>query len=101
MSWLRTLACTLRGPYELRILLGWGSVKIAVMDGGGDLAELGTGLLRTASGGLAGGESGRGLQVVTGLFPGSCGVELTATCTGLTPAKQVWIEIESPVPNEP
>ena len=89
------------GPYELRILLGRGSVKIAVMDGGGDHAELGTGLLRAASGEPAGGESGRGLQIVTGLFPGSCGVEPTATCTGLTPAKQVWIEIERPVQDEP
>jgi hypothetical protein len=89
------------GPYELRILLGRGSVKIAVMDGGRDHAELGNGLLRAASGGLAGGESGRGLQIVTSLFPGSCGVEPTATCTGMTPAKQVWIEIENPVQNEP
>ena len=48
-----------------------------------------------------GGESGRGLQIVTGLFPGSYGVEPTVTCTGRTPAKQVWIEIECPVQNEP
>ena len=89
------------GPYELRILLGRGSVKIAVMDGGGDHAELERRLLRAASGEPAGGESGRGLQIVTGLFPGSCGVEPTATCTGLTPAKQVWIEIERPVQDEP
>ena len=89
------------GPYELRILLGRGSMKIAVMDGGGDHAELERGLLRAASGGLGDGESGRGLQIVTGLFPGSCGVEPTATCTGLTPAKQVWIEIERPVQDEP
>jgi hypothetical protein len=84
------------GPYELRILLGQGSVKIAIMDGGGDHAELGRRLLRVASGEPAGGESGRGLQIVTGLFPGSCGAEPTATCTGMTPAKQVWIEIETP-----
>jgi hypothetical protein len=89
------------GPYELRVLLSRGSVKIAVMDGGDDHAELGIGLLHAASGGLADGESGRGLQIVTGLFPGSCGVEPTATCTGLTPAKQVWIEIERPVQDEP
>jgi hypothetical protein len=89
------------GPYELRILLGRGSVKIAVMDGGRDHAELGRRLLRAASGEPAGGESGRGLQIVTGLFPGSCGAEPTATCTGSTPAKQVWIEIENPVQNEP
>ena len=89
------------GPYELRILLGRGSVKIAVMDGGGDHAELESRLLRAASGEPADGESGRGLQIVTGLFPGSCGVEPTATCTGMTPAKQVWIEIECPVQNEP
>jgi hypothetical protein len=89
------------GPYELRILLGRGSVKIAVMDGGGDHAELGPGLLRAASGEPAGGESGRGLQIVTGLFPGSCGVEPTATCIGMTPAKQVWIEIDCPVRDDP
>lgn len=89
------------GPYELRILLGHRSARIAVMDGGGDHAELERKLLCAASGGLAGGESGRGLQIVTGLFPCSCGVEPTATCTGITPAKQVWIEIECPVQNEP
>ena len=89
------------GPYELRILLGRGSMKIAVMDGGGDHAELGRRLLRAVSGEPAGRESGRGLQIVTGLFPGSCGAEPTVTCTGITPAKQVWIEIECPVQNEP
>jgi hypothetical protein len=89
------------GPYELRILFDHGSVKIAVMDGGSDHAELRNGLLRAASGELADGESGRGLQIVTGLFAGLCGVEPTATCTGLTPAKQVWIEIECPVHGEP
>ena len=87
------------GPYELRILLGRGSVKIAVMDGGGDHAELGTrGCCVRPAEDSAGGESGRGLQIVTGLFPGSCGVEPTATCTGMTPAKQVWIEIETSSP---
>ena len=89
------------GPYELRILLGRAFVKVAVMDGGGDHAELGRRLLRAAGGGLADGESGRGLQIVTGLFPGSCGAEPTSTCTGLTPAKQVWIVVERPAQDEP
>jgi len=82
------------GPYELRILLAPAFVKIAVMDGGGDHAELGRRLLQTAGRELADGESGRGLQIVTGLFSGSCGAEPTSTCTGLTPAKQVWIVVE-------
>jgi hypothetical protein len=89
------------GPYELRILLGQDFVKIAVMDGGDDHAELRRRLLRAASGGPADGESGRGLQIVTGLFPGSYGAEPTSTCTGLTPAKQAWIAIERPVLDRP
>lgn len=88
------------GPYELRILIGRAFVKIAVMDGGGDHAELARRLLRAAAGGLADGESGRGLQIVTGLFPGSWGAEPTSTCTGLTPAKQVWIMVERPAQDE-
>ena len=52
------------GPYELRILLGRGSVKIAVMDGGGDHAELGTqaaacGQRRTGRRGIGPGTSDR------------------------------------------
>ena len=89
------------GPYELRILLARDFVKIAVMDGGDDHAELERRLLRAASAGPADGESGRGLQIVTGLFPGSYGAEPTSTCTGLTPAKQAWIAIERPVRDEP
>lgn len=89
------------GPYELRILFGEDFVKIAVMDRGDDHAELGRRLLRAASEGPADGESGRGLQIVTGLFPGSYGAEPTSTCTGLTPAKQAWIAIKRPVQDEP
>jgi hypothetical protein len=88
------------GPYELRILLAQAFVKIAVMDGGGDHAELGRRLLQAVGRELAEGESGRGLQIVTGLFPGSCGAEPTSTCTGLTPAKQAWIMIGRPARNE-
>ena len=79
------------GPYELRIYRCRASVKVAVMDSGADHAELAQKLLEAASGGMADGASGRGLQIVTGLFPGSWGIEPASTCTGLTPAKQIWI----------
>jgi Histidine kinase-like ATPase domain len=81
------------GPYELRIIFGPTSVMVAVVDGGADHAELARRFLNAAAGGVADGESGRGLQIVAGLFPGSCGTGPTSTCTGLTPAKQVWITI--------
>ena len=100
MSWSPTLACTRRGRMSSAFSSAPAFVKIAVMDGGGDHAELGRRLLQAAGGELADGESGRGLQIVTGLFPGSCGAEPTSTCTGLTPAKQVWIVIERPAQNE-
>jgi hypothetical protein len=81
------------GPYELRIVFERASVKVAVVDGGADHAELARRFLSAMSGGAVDGESGRGLQIVTGLFPGAWGTGPTATCTGLTPAKQVWITI--------
>lgn len=84
------------GPYELRIVFGRASVKVAVMDRGADHAALLRKLRQAATGGLAAGESGRGLQLVTGLFPGSWGAEPTSSCTGHTPAKQVWIMIARP-----
>lgn len=85
------------GPYELRIVFGRAFVKVAVMDSGADHAELVSKLrAAAAAGGLADGESGRGLQLVTGLFPGSWGAEPAASCTGHTPAKQVWITIARP-----
>lgn len=84
------------GPYELRILFDRAFVKIAVMDSGADHAELARKFRQAAAGGAADGESGRGLQIVTGLFPGSCGTEPASTCTGRTPAKQVWIMIARP-----
>jgi anti-sigma regulatory factor (Ser/Thr protein kinase) len=85
------------GPYELRIVFDRYSVKVAVMDSGADYSELARKLLQAAAGELADGESGRGLQIVTGLFPGSWGTEPASTCTGQTPAKQVWIMIARPV----
>ncbi|HUY48544.1 MAG TPA: ATP-binding protein [Streptosporangiaceae bacterium] len=89
------------GPYELRILFSRDFVKIAIMDGGDDHTELARRLLQAATGGVADGESGRGLQIVTGLFPGACGAEPTSTCTGLTPAKQAWIRVDRPAQDEP
>jgi anti-sigma regulatory factor (Ser/Thr protein kinase) len=58
------------GPYELRIVFGPTSVMVAVVDGGADHAELARRFLNAAAGGVADGESGRGLQIVAGLFPG-------------------------------
>jgi hypothetical protein len=81
------------GPYELRIVFRDTSVTIAVMDGGADHAELTRKLLLAAVDRPAEGESGRGLQIVTGLFPGSWGIGPATTCTGRIPAKQVWITI--------
>lgn len=79
------------GPYELRIIVTSAAVKIAVMDGGDDHADLARRLAHAGVGMPSGGETGRGLQIVSGLFPGSCGAEPTYTCTGIRPAKQVWM----------
>jgi hypothetical protein len=84
------------GPYELRVTLDRSSVKVAVLDSGADHLQLKRKLLQAAAGELADGESGRGLQIVTGLFPGAWGTEPSSTCTGRTPAKQVWITIALP-----
>lgn len=78
-------------PYELRIIVTSAAVKIAVMDGGADHADLARRLARSDIGRPANGSSGRGLQIVAGLFPGACGAEPAYTCAGLRPAKQVWI----------
>jgi hypothetical protein len=80
-------------PYELRIFVTCTLVKIAVMDGGADHDALARRLVQAAAGVPADGESGRGLQIVTGLFPGSWGAEPVITCTGLSPAKQAWIAV--------
>ncbi len=80
-------------PYELRIFVTETAVKIAVMDGGGDHAAVARRLALANAEVPDDNESGRGLQIVAGLFPGCCGAEPTSTCTGLTPAKQVWIAI--------
>jgi hypothetical protein len=79
------------GPYELRILLGQTAVKIAVLDGGADHAELARKLRAATAGQLTDGESGRGLQMVAGLFPDACGAEPAPACTGRVTGKQAWI----------
>lgn len=81
------------GPYELRIVFERASLKVVVVDGGADHAELARRFRDAAAGSVTDDESGRGLQIVTGLFPGSWGTGPTSTCTGLIPAKQVWITI--------
>lgn len=82
-----------RPPYELRVYLSAVNVKIAVVDGGTDHADLAQRLCQTTAGEPTPGESGRGLQLVAGLFPNRCGAEQTTTCVGLAPAKQVWITL--------
>ncbi len=82
-----------RPPYELRIYISADTIKIAVMDGGADHAALAHRLYAVTAGEPTEGESGRGLQLVAGLFSGRCGVEPTTSCIGLTPAKQVWIAL--------
>jgi two-component sensor histidine kinase len=89
------------GPYELRIFVGRKSVKIAVLDSGADHLQIVRKLERSADTDPAEEESGRGLRIVTGLFPGACGAEPAVTCTGLTPAKQVWIRLPWPAPDTP
>ena len=81
------------GPYELRIYIAPAGVKVAVMDSGGDHIALTRLLAQAATTEAFDGESGRGLQIVTGLFAGSWGTEAVASCMGLTPAKQVWITV--------
>jgi hypothetical protein len=89
------------GPYELRVYFGPAEVKIAVMDSGGDHTALARRLLQAATTDVFDGESGRGLQIVTGLFPGAWGAEAVASCLGLTPAKQVWIAVPRRSPSSP
>jgi anti-sigma regulatory factor (Ser/Thr protein kinase) len=88
-------------PYELRVFVRRASVKIGVLDGGIDCLPVARRLRQAGVGAPADAESGRGLQIVTGLFPGSCGVEPAATCTGMALAKQVWITLPLPRRDEP
>jgi anti-sigma regulatory factor (Ser/Thr protein kinase) len=81
------------GPYELRIVFERAWLKVVVVDGGADHAELARRFRDAAARSVTDDESGRGLQIVTGLFPGSWGTGPTSTCTGLIPAKQVWITV--------
>ena len=78
-------------PYELRISWSETSVKIAVMDGGADHDVLLKLLSQAPNCGPTHEDSGRGLQMVAGLFGGRCGAEPTTTSAGNAPAKQVWI----------
>jgi len=89
------------GPYELRVYVHPAAVKIAVMDCGADHIDVARRLVQAAAGLACDGESGRGLQIVTGLFPGSWGAEPTVTCTGLAPATQVWIMLPRPARGVP
>lgn len=82
------------GPYELRMVFGRDLVKVAVLDGGADHAELTQKFRGVAAGRPASDESGCGLQIVTGLFPGAWGTGSALSCTGRTPAKEVWIAVE-------
>jgi len=80
-------------PCELHVYPSVSGVKIAVVDGGDDYVELAHRLAQTQAGRATRGESGRGLQLVAGLFPGRWGVGPATTCTGLSPAKQIWINL--------
>jgi hypothetical protein len=89
------------GPYELRVIFGWSGVRVAVVDSGADHAELDRKLRRAAAGGASEGESGRGLQIITGLFPGAWGTGPTLTCAERRPAKQVWITLPADPASRP
>lgn len=82
------------GPYELRMVFGRDLVKVAVLDGGADHAELARKFRGAATRQPANDESGRGLQIVSGLFPGAWGTGPAVSCTGQAPAKEVWIAVE-------
>lgn len=83
-------------PHELRIFIYAKIVKVAVTDGGTDLAALADCLARAPAGVLSLEESGRGLQVITALFPDCCGVEPALAWPGRRAAKQVWISMPRP-----
>jgi hypothetical protein len=83
-------------PYELRIFICAEIVKVAVTDGGTDLDALADRLAQTAAGVPSLEESGRGLQVITALFPNYCGVEPALAWPGRRGAKQVWVSVPRP-----
>jgi anti-sigma regulatory factor (Ser/Thr protein kinase) len=90
-------------PYELRIYISYPAashpvVTVAVVDGGTDHAAVTRRLAEAAAGVPSLEESGRGLQMVTALFPGSCGAGPALTCPGRVAAKQVWIS--TPLPGQ-
>lgn len=79
-------------PYELRIFVSAAIVKLAVVDGGTDHEMLARRLAQTATAGTPSlEESGRGLLLITALFPGAHGVEPAHAWPGQPGAKQVWI----------
>ncbi|OLT31840.1 hypothetical protein BJF79_08580 [Actinomadura sp. CNU-125] len=82
-----------QAPYELRISWTETEVKIAIVDGGNDHDTVLKLLSQASNSQPTHEESGRGLQMVAGLFGGRCGAEPTTTSTGITPAKQVWIAL--------
>ena len=83
-------------PYELRIFICAEVVKVAVTDGGADLDALAARLAETAAGVPSLEESGRGLQVITALFPDRCGVEPALAWPSRRGVKQVWISVPRP-----
>ncbi|MGH3253758.1 MAG: ATP-binding protein [Trebonia sp.] len=83
-------------PYELRIFICANVVKVAVADGGADLEALAGRLAQTAAGVPSLEESGRGLQMITALFPARCGVEPAPAWPGRRAVKQVWISVPHP-----
>jgi anti-sigma regulatory factor (Ser/Thr protein kinase) len=83
-------------PYELRFFIYATVVKVAVTDGGTDLRALADRLAETTAGVPSLEESGRGLQVITALFPDRCGVEPTRAWPSRRDVKQVWISVPRP-----
>lgn len=84
------------GPYQLRIYLDGSVAKVAVVDGGTDYSEVASRLAQAAEGVPSLEESGRGLQMIAALFPGSCGVEPALAGPGHACGKQVWITTPLP-----
>jgi hypothetical protein len=83
-------------PHELRIFIYAKIVKVAVTDAGTDLDALADRLAQAPAGVPTLEESGRGLQVITALFPDCCGVEPALAWPGRPAAKQVWISMRRP-----
>jgi hypothetical protein len=83
-------------PHELRIFITPVDVEIAVADGGADHRSVAERLTEAPEETLSVDESGRGLRIVSALFPGACGAAPAPAAPGYPAGKQVWITVPRP-----